>query len=50
MYFSTNDNDKIYPLRLNDQSYENTIDLFFYQKDNNSHYSLIKNFSRLISI
>ena len=40
---------KVYPLRLNDQSCEKTIDLFFYQKDNNSHYSLIKNFSRLFS-
>ena len=46
--FSLNNNDTIYPLRLNNKSCQNTIDLFLYEKDEESH-SLIKNFSRLVS-
>ena len=42
--FSVNDNNKIYPLRINQKS----IDLFLYSEDEKQHYSLIKNFSRLV--
>ena len=45
--FSINDNNKIYPLRLNQKDTKKTIDLFLFSKDENQHYSLIKNFSRL---
>ena len=48
--FSINDKNEVYPLRLNDQSLEKTIDLFFHQKDDNSHYSLIKNLNRLVDL
>ena len=44
--FSINDNNKIYPLRLNQKDAKKSIDLFLFSKDEN-HYSLIKNFSRL---
>ena len=46
--FSVNDNNKIYPLRLNQKDTHETIDLFLFSKDENLHYCLIKNFSRLV--
>ena len=46
--FSVNDNKKFYPLRMADKDCQNTIDLFFYEEDGVSHYSLIKNFTRLV--
>ena len=46
--FSVNDNKKFYPLRIADKDCQNTIDLFFYEEDGVSHYSLIKNFTRLV--
>ena len=45
--FSINDNNKIYPLRLNQKDTKISIDLFLFSKDEKQHYSLIKNFSRL---
>ena len=45
--FSVNDNNKIYPLRLNQKDGKQSIDLFLFSEDDNQHYSLIKNFSRL---
>ena len=45
--FSVNDNNKIYPLRLNQKDCQKTIDLFLFSKDEKQHYCLIKNFSRL---
>ena len=44
----SNDNMTIYPLRMADRDCKNTIDLFLYEEDGDSHYSLIKNFHRLI--
>ena len=38
----------IYPLRMAKKDCLNTIDLFLIEEDGNSHYSLIKNFHRLI--
>ena len=38
----------IYPLRMAERDCLNTIDLFFHEEDGDSHYSLIKNFHRLI--
>ena len=46
--FSVNDNNKIYPLRLNQKDPQKSIDLFRFSKDEKQHYSLIKNFSRLV--
>ena len=46
--FSVNENNKIYPLRLNEKDCQKTIDLFLFSKDEKQHYSLIKNFSRLV--
>ena len=46
--FSINDDNKIYPLRLNQKDAKKSIDLFLFSKDENQHYSLIKNFSRLV--
>ena len=45
--FSINDNNKIYPLRLNQKDGKKSIDLFIFLEDEKQHYSLIKNFSRL---
>ena len=45
--FSINDEKNIYPLRES-KDCKNTIDLFLYEEDGKYHYSLIKNFSRLI--
>ena len=38
----------IYPLRMAEKDCKNTIDLFSYEEDGVSHYTLIKNFHRLI--
>ncbi|XP_073259356.1 uncharacterized protein [Porites lutea] len=46
--FSVNDNKKFYPLRMVEKDCLNTIDLFFFEQDGVSHYSLIKNFTRLV--
>ena len=46
--FSVNDNKKFYPLRMAEKDCLNTIDLFFFEQDGVSHYSLIKNFTRLV--
>ena len=46
--FSIDDNDNIYPLREVKKDGKKTIDLFLYEKDGKFHYSLIKNFSRLV--
>ena len=46
--FSVNDNNKIYPLRLSQKDPQKSIDLFLFSKDEKQHYSLIKNFSRLV--
>ena len=42
------DNMIIYPLRMADRDCLNTIDLFLYEEDGNTHYTLIKDFNRLI--
>ena len=44
----SNDGYTIYPLREIKKDSKNTIDLFLYEEDGNGHYSLIKNFSRLV--
>ena len=46
--FSVDDKKTIYPLRMADRDCKNTIDLFFIEEDGVGHYTLIKNFSRLI--
>ena len=46
--FSVDENKKFYPLRMAEKDCLNTIDLFLYEEDGVSHYSLIKNFNRLI--
>ena len=46
--FSVNDNKKFYPLRMAEKDCLNTIDLFFYEQDGASQYSLIKSFTRLV--
>ena len=43
----SNDNMIIYPLRMADRDCKNTIDLFLYEEDGNTHYTLIKNFHRV---
>ena len=45
--FSVNDNNKIYPLRYQKDA-KKSIDVFLFSEDENHHYSLIKNFSRLM--
>ena len=45
--FSVSEIDKFYPLRMAEKDCQKTIDLFLYEEDGKSHYSLIKNFSRL---
>ena len=42
------DGKTIYPLREVKKDCKNTIDLFLYEEDGKFHYSLIKNFSRLL--
>ena len=44
----SNDEYTIYPLRMTEKDCKNTIDLFLYEEDGKFHYSLIKNFSRLV--
>lgn len=39
------DNNSFYPLRINEKDCQNTIDLFLFEQDRKSHYSLIKNLS-----
>ena len=46
--FSVDENKNFYPLRMAERDCLNTIDLFLYKEDGVSHYSLIKNFNRLI--
>ena len=46
--FSVSESKKFYPLRMAERDCLNTIDLFLYEEDGVSHYSLIKNFTRLI--
>ena len=46
--FSKDDKMIIYPLREAKRDCKNTIDLFLYEEDGDSHYTLIKNFHRLI--
>ena len=46
--FSIDEKNNIYPLREVKKDINKTIDLFLYEEDGHSHYSLIKNFSRLI--
>ena len=46
--FSVNESRKFYPLRMTERDCLNIIDLFLYEEDGVSHYSLIKNFTRLI--
>ena len=45
--FSINEHNKFYPLRMAQRDAQQTIDLFLYEQDDQYHYSLIKNFSRL---
>ena len=45
---SINEKNIIYPLRQIGKDSKTTIDLFFYEEDGKSHYSLIKNVSRLV--
>ena len=42
------DGNTIYPLREVSKGSNKTIDLFYYEEDGNGHYSLIKNFLRLV--
>ena len=46
--FSNDDKMIIYPLREAKRDCKNTIDLFLYEEDGATHYTLIKNFNRLI--
>ena len=39
----------IYPLNLSDKNCKNSIDLFLFEEDGKSHYTLIRNLNRLIS-
>ena len=46
--FSVDAKNKVYPLRINKKDWQKSIDLFLYSEDEKQHYSLIKNFSRLV--
>ena len=46
--FSVNDDNKVYPLRINQKEYQKSLDLFFHSDGEKQHYSLLKNFSRLV--
>ena len=46
--FSVDDNNKVYPLRINQKDCLKSLDLFLSSEDEKQHYSLIKNFSRLV--
>ena len=46
--FSVEDNKSFYPLHMALNNPQKSIDLFLYNENGESHYSLIKNFSRLL--
>ena len=46
--FSVNDNNNVYPLRVNQKDCRKSIDLFLYSDGVKQHYSFVKNFSRLV--
>ena len=46
--FSLNDNNKVYPLRINQKDCQKTMDLFLHSDGEKQHYSLIKTFLRLM--
>ena len=46
--FSIDEKNYIYPFRLNEIDCQHSVDLFLFEKEGKSHYSLIKDFSRLI--
>ena len=46
--FSVNDNNKVYPSRINKKDCQKSLDLFFHSDGEKQHYSLIKNFTRLV--
>ena len=46
--FSVNDNNKVYPLRTNQKDCKKSLDLFLLTDGEKQHYSLIKNFTRLV--
>ena len=46
--FSNEKNNVFYPLRMAERDFLHTIDLFLYEEDGVSHYTLIKNISRLL--
>ena len=46
--FSVDEKYNFYPLRMAEKDCKDTIDLFLYEQEGFSHYSLIKNFTRLI--
>ena len=46
--FSVNEKCNFYPLRMAEKDCLKTIDLFLYEREGVSHYSLINNFNRLI--
>ena len=48
--FSVNDNNKIYPLRINQKDCQKTIDLFLFSKDEKEHYCLIKKLFKIDQI
>ena len=48
--FSINDNNKIYPLRLNQKDGKKSIDLFLFSEDEKQHYSLIKKLFKISDI
>ena len=46
--FSVKENNKVYPLRINKKDCQKSIDLFLHSDGEKQHYSLIKNFTRLV--
>ena len=48
--FSVNESKKFYPLKMADKDCLKTIDLFLYEEDGKSHYSMIKIFSILFRV
>ena len=46
--FSVSDNNKFYPLQITQKDCKNTVDLFRFEQDGKSHYSLINKFNRLL--
>ena len=46
--YSVDDNNKVYPLRVNQKDCRKSIDLFLYSDGVKQHYSFVKNFSRLV--